>query len=62
MNKTLYSWSVRCTDQCKNVNGVTEIVFVSESDSKPEVSCGPCGSVIMNNIALIKSETITESV
>lgn len=53
---------VKCTPDCKNKDGVLTLIFITESDVKPPMSCGPCGNKEITDISLIDTQTITESV
>lgn len=56
----MYKWIVECDSQCKNSGGILKLFFVSETNEKPEINCGPCGNKPISNITLAETYTISE--
>lgn len=60
MDKQLFKWHVKCAEDCRNTGGILELFFVTETEDKPEVNCGPCGDRPIEDVVFVESYTISE--
>lgn len=60
MDKQLFKWHAKCTEECLNSDGVLELYFVTETDDTPSINCGPCGDQPITDVTFVESYTITE--
>jgi hypothetical protein len=60
MDKELFRWHIKCDSDCKNKDGIMELIFVTDTFEVPAMSCSPCGGKPIDDITFLDSYTVTE--